>query len=81
MGLETKSVQFFFLQVPTLKICFSNIRGSSGGGRYRFYNMLVHVCVTTKCGAHDNSNPRVCRSEYRNENTFERLVFGNRWKS
>jgi hypothetical protein len=30
---------------------------SFGRGRTSFYKMFVHVCVTTKCGAHDKSHP------------------------
>ena len=51
----------FLLKVSTLKKhLFRTFCGSSGGGRSRFYKMLVQACVTTKCTAHDTSHPAKC---------------------
>ena len=38
-----------FLKVSPSKKQNRTFWGSSGGGRSRFYKMLVHACITTKC--------------------------------
>ena len=51
IGFETKSVQFFLLKVSTLQkksaLFGAHLEGDAVGSR--FYKMLVHACITTKC--------------------------------